>query len=156
MDADDSVNEWSSDNESEHQLSNDSSLNIQLARGARLLQQSQRRPAKRIMPFVPYEDWIPDQVYDNLPPSCIYYCIEWKLTVNRRIIAKQTENDLVVVPSDFWTEELFSKIVDIVKSTGKTCEANTIIIAISINDYSEYDITKRFAKLDINRLVIER
>jgi hypothetical protein len=76
--------------------------------------------------------------------------------VNRRIIAKQTENDLVVAPSDFWTEELFSKIADIVKSTGKSCEADATTIAISVNDRSEHDITKRFAKLDSDWLVIER
>ncbi len=155
MDADDSVNEWSSDIESDRQPSDDSSLNIQPARGARL-PQSQRRPANRTLSFVPYADWSPDQAYDDLPPSCMHYFMEWKLTVNRRIIAKQTENDLVVAPSDFWTEELFSKIADIVKSTGKSCEADATTIAICVNDRSEHDITKRFTKLDIDWLVIER
>jgi hypothetical protein len=101
MDTDDSVNEWSSDDESDRQPSNDSRHHIQPARGARLPQQSQRRPVNRTLSFVPYADWSPDQVYEDLPPSYIHYFIEWKLTVNRRIIAKQTENDLVVAPSDF-------------------------------------------------------
>jgi len=43
----------------------------------------------------------------------MHYIIEWKLTIKRRITAKQTENDLVVAPSDFWNEELLSKIADI-------------------------------------------
>jgi hypothetical protein len=156
MDADDSANEWSSDNQSNCQPSDDSSLDIQPARGALLPPQSQRRPANKTLSFVPYADWDPEQTYDDLPPSCVHFFLEWKLTVNRRIIAKQTENDLVVAPSDFWTEELFSKIADIVKSTGKSCEADATTIAIYVNDRSEHDITKRFAKLDIDWLVIER
>ncbi len=156
MDADDSVNEWSSDNQSDRQPSEDSSLSIQAARGTRLPPQSQRQPAKGTLSFVPYADWDPEQAYNDLPPSCVHYFIEWKLTVNRRIIAKQTENDLVVAPSDFWTEELSSKIADIVTSTGKSCEADATTIAISVNDRSEHDITKRFTKLNIDWLVVER
>jgi hypothetical protein len=67
MDADNSVNDWSSDDGSERQLCNDSSLNINPARGGRLLQQSQRRPAWKTLPFIPYADWDPDQSYNELP-----------------------------------------------------------------------------------------
>jgi hypothetical protein len=66
------------------------------------------------------------------------------LTLNRRATPKQTENDLIVAPSDFWNEELSTKVVNIVKLTGKTCDADAATIAISVNDRSEYDITKRF------------
>jgi hypothetical protein len=76
--------------------------------------------------------------------------MEWKLTMNRRVAAKQTENDLVIASSDFWNEELSSKLVDIVKSMGKSCEADATTIAISVNDRSEYDVTKRFKKLEID------
>ena len=86
----------------------------------------------------------------------MHYIMEWKLTLNRRVAAKQTENDLVVAPSDFWNEELSSQIADIVKSTGKSCEADATTIAISVNDHSEYDITKRFEKLEIDWLIVER
>jgi hypothetical protein len=64
--------------------------------------------------------------------------------------AEQTEYDLVVAPSDFWNEELSSKIADIVESTGKSSEADATTIAISVNDRSEHDITKRFKKLEID------
>ncbi len=78
------------------------------------------------------------------------------MTLNRRIIAKQTEDDLVVAPSDFWYEELSSKIADIVKSTGKSCEADATMIAISVNDRSEHDSTKRFIKLEIDWSIVEK
>ena len=47
--------------------------------------------------------------------------MEWKLTLNKRAAAKQTEENLVVAPSDFWNKELASKIADIVQSTGQGC-----------------------------------
>jgi hypothetical protein len=65
---------------------------------ARPPQQSQRRPARKTLPFVPCEDWDPDQSYDEQPPICINYTMEWKLTLNRRVAAKQTEDDLVLAP----------------------------------------------------------
>ena len=70
--------------------------------------------------------------------------MEWKLTLNRRLVAKQTEDNLVVAPSDFFNGKLFSKAADIVKSTGKSCEIDATTIAVSVNDRSEHDITKRF------------
>jgi len=101
MDADDSVNDLSSDDESERQPRNNSSLNNEPAGSTGLVRQSQRRPAWKTLLFVPYADWVPDQSYDQLPPSCVHFIMEWKLTLNRRLVAKQTEDDLVVAPSDF-------------------------------------------------------
>lgn len=119
-------------------------------------QRSQRRPARDTLPFVPYEDWIPDQLYNDQPPSCMRYVMDWKLTLNRITAAKQTEDDLGLAPSDFWNEELSPKIADIVTSTGKPCEAEATTIVISVNDRSEHDITKRFDKLQIDWPVVER
>ena len=57
MDADDSMDEWSSEDQCDRQLSNNSSLNTQSARDARLATQRQQRPANRTLSFVPYLDW---------------------------------------------------------------------------------------------------
>lgn len=86
----------------------------------------------------------------------MHYVMEWKLTLNKRVAAKQTEDDLVLAPSDFWNEELSPKIADIVKSTGKPCKADATTITISINDRSERDITKRFDELQIDWPIVER
>ena len=67
----------------------------------------------------------------------MHYIMKWKLALNKRVVAKQTEDDLVLAPSDFWNKELASKIADIVKSLVKPCKANVIMIVISINDHSE-------------------
>lgn len=70
--------------------------------------------------------------------------------MNRRVIVKQTENDLIVVLRDFYNKELLSKIVDIIKPMGKSCKADAITIVISVNDRLEYDIIKCLEKLDID------
>ena len=56
MDADDSVNDLSSDDESERQPQNNSSLNNEPAGSTGLVWQSQRRPAWKTLPFVLYAD----------------------------------------------------------------------------------------------------
>jgi sulfur relay (sulfurtransferase) DsrC/TusE family protein len=60
------------------------------------------------MPFVPLANRNPNRLqYDK---ECyIHYEREWKLTVNNRQVAKQTEQDLVLAPDDLWNESLMSK-----------------------------------------------
>ncbi|KAK3353709.1 hypothetical protein B0T25DRAFT_581423 [Lasiosphaeria hispida] len=105
MDSDASVNDWSSGDEPEHRLPNAANLESRPVRNA-APQRGQLRPARKTLPFVPYTDWVPGQSYEEHPPYCIHYIMEWKLTLNKRTAAKQTEDNLVVAPSNFWNEEL--------------------------------------------------
>ena len=155
MDADTAMSDWSSDQETSPQPRK-SSTDRQPARGAGPTRRSQLRPARKTLPFVPYDDWLPGESYDDQPPSCIRYVMEWKLTLNKRVAAKQTEDDLVLAPSDFWNEELSPKIADIANSIGKPCKADATTIVISVNDRSEKDKTKRFEQLQIDWSIVER
>jgi len=95
MDGDNFLNHWSSDDEIGRPHS-------EPARHAQGPQRSQLRPGRITLPFVPYADWVPGQSYaEQPPPSCMHYIVEWKLTLNKRVIAKQTEDDLVLTLSDF-------------------------------------------------------
>lgn len=72
------------------------------------------------------------------------------MILNKRAAAKQTEENLIVAPSDFWNQELASKIADIAQSKGKPYSANSTTITISVNDRSERDIIKYFKELQID------
>lgn len=37
---------------------------------------------------MPYDDWLLGEPYDDQPPSCNHYVMEWKLTFNKRVAAK--------------------------------------------------------------------
>jgi len=155
MAADDSEHDQSSDDQSEQQLCDVSTSDSQSVCRGRVPQPSQLLPARKTLPFVPYDAWVPGEPYDEQPPSCMHYVMEWKLTLNKRVVAKQTEDDLVLAPGDFWNQALSSKVADIAKSTGKPCKADATIIVLSVNDRTERDITKRFEELNIDWPVVE-
>jgi hypothetical protein len=47
-------------------------------------------------------DWNSERECNEEPPSYIRYSIEWKVTVNNRaIMLKDTEQDVVLAPSDY-------------------------------------------------------
>ncbi|KAK0367743.1 hypothetical protein CLIM01_14902 [Colletotrichum limetticola] len=71
--------------------------------------------------------------------------MQWKLTLNSRKAVEQTEQNLVIAPSDFWREVLSSKVDGIVASKKKSYETSVTTIVISVpNDRSEDKITKHF------------
>ncbi|KAF1966377.1 hypothetical protein BU23DRAFT_326895 [Bimuria novae-zelandiae CBS 107.79] len=51
--------------------------------------------------FLSLAEWDEYNSYEEIP-SRLRYSIEWKVTVNNRVVAKDTEQDLVLVPAAYW------------------------------------------------------
>ena len=51
--------------------------------------------------FLPLAEWDEYNSYEEDTPSRLRYSIEWKVAVNNRVVAKDTEQDLVLVPAAY-------------------------------------------------------
>ncbi|SPJ72411.1 uncharacterized protein FTOL_02139 [Fusarium torulosum] len=65
------------------------------------------------LPLLQLDDWDPDSAYDESPPTCIHYSIEWKLQLRKGRLSKltnDTEQDRVLAPGAFWDTTLKDKV----------------------------------------------
>lgn len=74
----------------------------------RLEDQSQHQPERpRLLQL---SEWHDGMLSDELPASCIQYTIEWKVTVNKKVISRDTEEDVAPTPSAYWPMALKCKL----------------------------------------------
>ncbi|KAK2021448.1 hypothetical protein LX32DRAFT_604751 [Colletotrichum zoysiae] len=110
------------------------------------------------LPLLRLIEWDEFRNYDEQPPTCIHYSLEWKLTANNRTVSKDSEPNLVLAPSDFWELTLRSKLNSLVTkklATNKTFKPDDTTVTVSVRDRAEEDLVKRFDDLDIQWEVVE-
>ncbi|KAF4534642.1 uncharacterized protein LTHEOB_12920 [Lasiodiplodia theobromae] len=121
--------------------------------------QSQLRHGHDSLPLLQPADWSQDKTYNEKPPTCIHYSIEWKLTVNSKQVARETEPDLVLAPSAFWATFLRPKLDKLLARKlpqNKSFRADDTAIVVSVTDRTERDLVKRFDELDIDWAILEK
>jgi hypothetical protein len=106
-----------------------------------------------ILGFLALDQWDDYNSYDEDTPSRLRHSIEWKVVVNNKVVAKNTEQDLVLVPSAHWhlclkpkVEKLLSKKV----LHNSHVEIDDTSVVVSVNDRSQPDLTKRFDNIDVD------
>lgn len=110
------------------------------------------------LPLLDFAEWSEGNIYDEQPPSCIHYSIEWKVTLNNRIVAKDTEQDLVLGPRAYWGLFLNPKLIELIgkKFPRKRVKSDDTTIVVSVNQRSQRDLTRRFDQTDIDWSAIEK
>ncbi|KAL0933549.1 uncharacterized protein CTRU02_212512 [Colletotrichum truncatum] len=111
------------------------------------------------LPLLQLADWDENGAYDEQPPTCIHYSIEWKLTANNRIVSKDSEPDLVLAPNAYWERTLRQKLDKLVRKklpSNKSFRIDDTNVTVSVRDRSQRDLVKRFDDLDIDWRVVER
>lgn len=86
------------------------------------------------------------------------YLVEWRVTLNHRVIAKDTEQDLSEPPSVFWPriEQEAVKILRSKIAHDRRVRLDDTNVVVSVNDRSQRDLIKRFDSTDINWTAIEK
>ncbi|KAG9249510.1 uncharacterized protein F5Z01DRAFT_669079 [Emericellopsis atlantica] len=108
------------------------------------------------LPLLRLSDWDPDHPYDERPPTCVHYSIEWKLLLNKGTvtskIARDTEKDVVLAPQPFWERTLRAKVEDLLKRKtprNKVYAPEETNVTVSVTKPSERDYSRRFELFDV-------
>lgn len=94
--------------------------------------------------FLQWEEWDRQCSYDEIPPTCMRYSIECSVVVKKRrdksIIIRDTEPNVVLAPSVFWTRVLLPKLSKLLKRkfvTGTQPKPDDCLIVASVTDRSD-------------------
>jgi len=103
--------------------------------------------------------WDQEKDYGADPPTCIRYTIVWKVKVNNRMVATDTEQDIVLAPAHYWSMSLKPKLDALVskKTTSrKRISSDDTNLVVSVNERTERDLIRRFDELKVDWSVVEK
>lgn len=101
--------------------------------------------------------------YSEMPASSIRYTVEWKITTsersksNKKILARNTEQNVVLSPTTFWNFILRTKLKKALKKIppSRQFTAEDTNVVVSVNDRSERDLVKQYDGTKIEWMAIE-
>lgn len=104
-------------------------------------------------------DWDQEKDYSVNPPVCVRYTIIWKVKFNNRMIAKDTEQDIVLAPAQYWSMFLQAKLNALLSkkiASGKRIKPDDSNVVVSVNERSERDLVRRFDEVNVDWSVVEK
>lgn len=95
---------------------------------------------------------------DEMPRNYVHYVIAWRLALNNRVLATDTEQDLARPPNFYWQQimETAESVLCRKIARNRRVRLDDTTIIVSINDRSQRDLTKRFDNAGIDWDVVER
>lgn len=136
---------WHSDDASDSQSLHSSSSHSEESQPATPVAGGRLRPAGKSLACVP-ADWNADTSDEDNPT--ISYNVEWKLSINKRRQAGQSELGISGSPRRFWQEVLEPELA--LHSAKKPCQADETKIVLSTTHRGTPKITKSYPKLEVN------
>ncbi|KAF3031308.1 hypothetical protein E8E12_000474 [Didymella heteroderae] len=117
------------------------------------------RPLSGKLELLDLDEWNENETYDEEPPTCLHYSIEWKVTLNNKVLSRDTEPDLVLAPRFYWSLFLRDKLEKLLQkklppSKRVACEDTNVVV--SVTERSKRDLTKRFDEMDVDWFLVER
>jgi hypothetical protein len=119
--------------------------------------QIQSEPDK--LRFLELNEWDERNSYEELVPTCLHYSIEWKVVVNNKVVVKDTEEDLVLVPIAYWHMILQPKLEKLLRrklAQNRQVRCDDTNVVVSVSGRTERDLTKRFDDLSIDWSVVAK
>ncbi|KAJ9493518.1 hypothetical protein H2202_011006 [Exophiala xenobiotica] len=109
--------------------------------------------------FVPFEEWDRDATYDEIPPCCLHYSIEWKVMIKKKAIITDTEQDVVVSPAIYWEKCLQSRLEERLSKKGyppRSVRVEETEVIVSVTGRTGRPLTRQFDDLRVEWSVVER
>lgn len=117
------------------------------------------------LPLLQLSDWDETREYNDHPPTCIHYSLQWEIRVNtgsrtRKLTFKpEQEPDLTLAPSAYWTRSLKSKVEErVIRKTGPNegFDPEETNIVVSVSDRAIKDFAISATELNIEWEKIEQ
>jgi hypothetical protein len=118
----------------------------------------QDRSSRPKLALLHREEWDKDKTYDEDPPTCLHYSIEWTVIVNKTDKWKDTEPDIVLEPAAYWQDFLKFRVERLLEQKlgwSHTARIEDINVVVSVTARLERDFTKRF-ETEIDWPMIEK
>ena len=89
----------------------------------------------------------------------LHYSIEWKVVVNNKVVTKDTEQDLILIPIAYWYMVLQPKLEKLLRrklTQNRQVRCDDINIVVSVSGRTERGLVKRFDNLSIDWSIVAK